>query len=162
MKKLAFYMLMLVMGIGYAHAQGQADIKFDKTTHNFGTFSESSPVVSCHFHFHQRRRCSAGNSSGSGILRMYSARIYAGACNARKERNNQDYLQRYGQIPRTLQEVHYVAQQCQDRNAPALCGRRHDCQRRQIIVFMIQNKGEFFNSPFFAFFEAYNRYISQS
>ena len=95
MKKLAFYMLMLVMGIGYAHAQGQADIKFDK------------------------------------------------------ERNNQDYLQRYGQIPRTLQEVHYVAQQCQDRNAPALCGRRHDCQRRQIIVFMIQNKGEFFNSPFF-------------
>ena len=51
MKKLAFYMLMLVMGIGYAHAQGQADIKFDKTTHNFGTFSESSPVVSCTFTF---------------------------------------------------------------------------------------------------------------
>ena len=39
MKKLAFYMLMLVMSIGYAYAQGGADIKFDKTTHNFGTFS---------------------------------------------------------------------------------------------------------------------------
>lgn len=38
---------MLVVGIGYARAQGQADIKSDKTTHNFGTFSGSSPVVSC-------------------------------------------------------------------------------------------------------------------
>ena len=46
MKKLAFYMLMLVMSIGYAYAQGGADIKFDKTTHNFGTFSENNPVVS--------------------------------------------------------------------------------------------------------------------
>ena len=35
MKKLAFYMLMLVMSIGYAYAQGKADIKFYKTTHNF-------------------------------------------------------------------------------------------------------------------------------
>ena len=45
MKKLAFYMLMLVMSIGYAYAQGGADIKFDKTTHNFGTFSENNPVM---------------------------------------------------------------------------------------------------------------------
>ena len=51
MKKLAFYMLMLVMSIGYAYAQGGADIKFDKTTHNFGTFSENNPVVSCTFTF---------------------------------------------------------------------------------------------------------------
>ena len=51
MKKLAFYMLMLVMSIGYACAQGGADIKFDKTTHNFGTFSENNPVVSCTFTF---------------------------------------------------------------------------------------------------------------
>ncbi len=41
MKKLAFYMLMLVMSIGYAYAQGGADIKFDKTTHNF----EHSPKI---------------------------------------------------------------------------------------------------------------------
>ena len=27
----------------------QAQIKFDKTTHNFGKFSESSPKVSCEF-----------------------------------------------------------------------------------------------------------------
>ena len=44
MKKLAFYMLMLVMSIGYACAQGGAD-------HNFGTFSENNPVVSCTFTF---------------------------------------------------------------------------------------------------------------
>ncbi len=41
MKKLALYMFMLVLSIGYASAQGKADIKFDKTTHNFGTFSET-------------------------------------------------------------------------------------------------------------------------
>ena len=29
----------------------QAEIKFDKTTHDFGTFSENSPVVSCTFTF---------------------------------------------------------------------------------------------------------------
>ena len=32
MKKLAFYMLMLVMSIGYAYAQGRGQtLKFDKT-----------------------------------------------------------------------------------------------------------------------------------
>ena len=51
MKKVAFYMLMLVMSIGCAYAQGKADIKFEQTTHNFGTFSENSPVVSYTFKF---------------------------------------------------------------------------------------------------------------
>lgn len=32
-----------------ANGKKQAEIKFDKTTHNFGTFSESSPKVSCEF-----------------------------------------------------------------------------------------------------------------
>lgn len=32
-------------------AQQPAQIKFDKTTHNFGTFSEKNPVVSCVFAF---------------------------------------------------------------------------------------------------------------
>ena len=31
MKKLAVYMLMLILSIGYVSAQGKADIKFDKT-----------------------------------------------------------------------------------------------------------------------------------
>ena len=42
---------MLVLSIGYVSAQGKADIKFDKTSHNFGTFSENDPVVSCVFTF---------------------------------------------------------------------------------------------------------------
>lgn len=32
-------------------AQKPAEIKFDKTTHNFGTFSEKNPVVTCVFTF---------------------------------------------------------------------------------------------------------------
>ncbi len=32
-------------------AQQPAQIKFDKTTHNFGTFSEKNPVVTCVFSF---------------------------------------------------------------------------------------------------------------
>ncbi len=101
-------MLMLVMGIGYAHAQGGADIKFDKTTHNFGTFSENNPVVSCTFTFtnvgdaplviHQ-----AVASCGCTVPEYTQEPVMPG-----KKRNNQDYLQRYGQIPRTLQEVHYA------------------------------------------------------
>ena len=93
MKKLAFYMLMLVMSIGYACAQGGADIKFDKTTHNFGTFSENNPVVSCTFTF---------TNVGDAPLVIHQ--------------NHQNYLQRYRQISRTLQEVHYAAHQRQDRN----------------------------------------------
>ena len=31
MKKVVFYMMLLVMSIGYAYAQGKADIKFEQT-----------------------------------------------------------------------------------------------------------------------------------
>lgn len=51
MKKFAFYIMMLMVSISYASAQGKADIKFDKTTHDFGTFSENSPVVTHTFTF---------------------------------------------------------------------------------------------------------------
>ncbi len=51
MKKLVLYMAMFLAGTSYAFAQGKADIKFDKTSHDFGTFSENSPVVSCVFTF---------------------------------------------------------------------------------------------------------------
>ena len=42
---------MLVVSMGCILAQDKADIKFDKTTHNFGTFSEDNPIVSCVFTF---------------------------------------------------------------------------------------------------------------
>lgn len=47
---------MCVCSLSVAFAQNagdnkKAEIKFDKTTHNFGKFSESSPKVSCEFTF---------------------------------------------------------------------------------------------------------------
>lgn len=43
--------LMLLGCIWVAMAQKPAEIEFDKITHNFGTFSEKEPVVSCVFTF---------------------------------------------------------------------------------------------------------------
>ena len=51
MKKIIIMTLMMLCTFGYASAQNKADIKFDKTTHNFGTFSEKSPVQKCTFTF---------------------------------------------------------------------------------------------------------------
>ena len=41
--------LMLVCGMTMSMAQKPAQIKFEKTTHNFGSFSESNPKVTCTF-----------------------------------------------------------------------------------------------------------------
>lgn len=49
MKKTLLTALMLICGITFVSAQ--AEIKFDKLTNDFGTFSESSPVVTCTFTF---------------------------------------------------------------------------------------------------------------
>jgi hypothetical protein len=49
MKKFLLSTLMLICGITFISAQ--AEIKFDKLTHDFGTFSEASPVVTCTFNF---------------------------------------------------------------------------------------------------------------
>lgn len=43
--------LMLLTCFTMANAQQNAQIKFDKTTQNFGEFSESSPVQTCVFTF---------------------------------------------------------------------------------------------------------------
>ncbi len=49
MKKVLFLAMMLVAGFNAAFAQAQ--IKFDKVTHDFGTFSESEPVQKCTYTF---------------------------------------------------------------------------------------------------------------
>ena len=49
MKKLIFTTLLLVCGLTMAMAQKPAQIKFDKTTHDFGSFSEKNPKVTCTF-----------------------------------------------------------------------------------------------------------------
>ena len=51
MKKLMMMTLMLLCTFTFAAAQKQAEIKFDKTTHNFGTFSEKNAVQKCTFSF---------------------------------------------------------------------------------------------------------------
>ena len=49
MKKLLVMTMLLVCGMTTAFAQKPAEIKFDKLTHDFGSFSEKNPVVSCVF-----------------------------------------------------------------------------------------------------------------
>ena len=51
MRKAVMCLMLLLLSIGYASAQAKAEIKFDKTTHDFGTFSEEDPVVTCTFTF---------------------------------------------------------------------------------------------------------------
>jgi hypothetical protein len=51
MKKVLLMALMLICGLTFATAQKQAEIKFDKLTHNFGQFSDKDPVVNCTFTF---------------------------------------------------------------------------------------------------------------
>ena len=48
MKKLILTTLWSLFAI-LAFAAGEADIKFEKTSHNFGTFPESTPKVTCSF-----------------------------------------------------------------------------------------------------------------
>ena len=51
MKKIFVLTMLLFCGMSVALAQKPAEIKFDKLTHDFGTFSEKEPVVSCTFSF---------------------------------------------------------------------------------------------------------------
>ncbi len=51
-RKIMMLTMMLVCSLSFAMAQGdgkKADIKFDKLTHNFGTFSESAGPQTCVF-----------------------------------------------------------------------------------------------------------------
>lgn len=51
MKKTVIMTLMLLVSMSYSFAQNQAQIKFDKLTHDFGTFSENSPIQEATFTF---------------------------------------------------------------------------------------------------------------
>ena len=52
MKKILLTSIFMIIGlVAFAAQDGGADIKFDKTTHNFGTFSEDTPKVTCTFKF---------------------------------------------------------------------------------------------------------------
>ena len=51
MKKYILMTLLLLCGITFASAQKPAEIKFDKTVHNFGTFTDKEAVQECTFTF---------------------------------------------------------------------------------------------------------------
>lgn len=51
MKKILMIIAMTMVTLTGAFAQKPAEIKFEKLTHNFGTFSESEPVQKCTFSF---------------------------------------------------------------------------------------------------------------
>ena len=51
MKKVLLFIMLLVCGLNVSLAQKAAEIKFEKVSHDFGKFSETSPVVNCVFNF---------------------------------------------------------------------------------------------------------------
>ena len=51
MKKLILTTIVLAFALTTALAQKPAQIKFEKTTHDFGSFSETNPKVTCVFAF---------------------------------------------------------------------------------------------------------------
>lgn len=50
MKKLILTTILAIIAV-FAYAEGGADIKFEKNTHDFGVFSEDAPKVTCSFKF---------------------------------------------------------------------------------------------------------------
>lgn len=67
MKKILLSTLLLILGLtAYAATQGggDAEITFEATSHNFGTFPESSPKVTCVFKF---------KNTGDGPLVIHQA-----------------------------------------------------------------------------------------
>ncbi len=65
MKKILLTTIFFIVGmIAYAGILGDAEIKFEKTTHDFGTFPENAPKVTCSFKF---------TNTGDGLLVIHQA-----------------------------------------------------------------------------------------
>ena len=70
MKKLILATILSVFGLfAFAAGGGEAEIKFEKTSHNFGTFPESSPKVTCTFKF---------TNTGNNLLVIHQAMTSCG------------------------------------------------------------------------------------
>ena len=64
MKKIFLATLFMIANVLVVLAQGTADITFEKTNHNFGSFSENSSKVTCTFKF---------KNTGDGPLVIHQA-----------------------------------------------------------------------------------------
>ena len=133
MKKILFLMTLLVMGVSFAFAQTNADIKFDKTTHDFGKFSENSPVVSCTFTF---------TNIGDAPLVIHQAVASCG-CTVPEYTKEPIMPGKKGTIKVTYQR--------QNRDGKIVYRRRYDSKRCKVGKNRLLHKGESFGSPFFLF-----------
>ena len=129
MKKILFLMTLLVVGVSFAFAQTNADIKFDKTTHDFGKFSENSPVVSCVFTF---------TNIGDAPLVIHQA---VASCGCTVPEYTKEPIQpgKKGTIKVTYNgtgkypgHFDYPAYQRKNRNGTPLYRRRYDPERREV------------------------------
>ena len=79
MKKILLSTLLLIIGLTtYAavwQSQGEAEITFEKTTHNFGSFPEFKPESYLCFQIQKFGRWSPSHPSSDRILRMYCSPI---------------------------------------------------------------------------------------
>ena len=98
MKKILFFITMMVLSIGLAQAQGKAEIKFDKTTHDLRNVLGKQSY--CELHFQVFTNIGDAplviHQAVAIFLRMYRTRIYPGTYHAGKNRYNQGDLQRNG------------------------------------------------------------------
>ena len=94
MKKAALFAVLLVMNVFFVLAQGTAQITFEKTSHNFGSFPESSPKVTCTFKFKKYRQWSAGHPPGHRFLRMHGTAVSERTDQAGRKRRSDRHLQR--------------------------------------------------------------------
>ena len=137
-------MFMLVLSIGYVSAQGKADIKFDKTSHNFGTFSENDPVVSCVFTF---------TNVGDAPLVIHQAVASCG-CTVPEYTQEPVLPGKTGTVKITYNGTgkypgHFKKSITLRTNAKTEMMRLFVEGDMKISIFIYKNKGEFFNSPFF-------------
>ena len=120
MKKILFTTLLCVMNVLFVIAQGTAEITFEKTSYNFGSFSESSPKVTCKFKF---------KNTGDGPLVIHQAIASCGCTVPQYPKEPikpgesgevtvtyDSHLQRCRQIPGTFPQDHHPAHQLKERN----------------------------------------------
>ena len=120
MKKTILTTLLLVVASTDVIAQGTAEIKFEKTTHNFGAFSENNPKVTCKFKF---------TNTGNGPLVIHQAIASCGCTVPQypkepiKAGESGEITVTYngaGKISRSFPQVDYITYQCQTRGGTSL------------------------------------------
>ncbi len=117
MRKILLMSLMLICGLTIAMAQQAggkkgAEIKFDKTTHNFGKFSESSPKVTCVFTY---------TNTGDAPLIINQAVASCGCTVPEYTKATESDIQRNGKVSRTFQEIHHCENKRCGRDDTPLC-----------------------------------------